>query len=138
MTLTDLYFPNRITFTTLENMIDQLFYKWDTNSKPPVSAIPILDEAKNKVNGVNIQYALAGFKEEDLNIWHENNVLYVKGDNTYNKDISDKFKCYFKQRFPVSKELDLSKTEIKLENGLLSIIIPIAEKEDKKIWLLGG
>lgn len=131
MVLTNLY------FNSISNLIDNFFYKWEDSIKPPMAVRQLLSEDKKSCTGVELQFAVAGFKEKDLEVYVESNVLYVKGSNIQNSDIDPRFRSEFKNSFPVSKDLDLSKTTIRLEDGLLSISIPLQKEESVRKYLLG-
>jgi HSP20 family molecular chaperone IbpA len=126
-----------MTFRDLDYLFNSFFYTWPQQEKPPISREIIQDS--DKVKGVRLQLALAGFAESDLQVWPESNTLKIIGNNTHNKEINDKFKCCFEKTLPVSKELDVSKASVKFMNGILEIFIPVAEKEEKKrIFLFGS
>jgi HSP20 family molecular chaperone IbpA len=129
---------NILVFDTIQQMLDQFFYRWDDKVKPPIAAQQVLEENNRTCKGVKIQFAVAGYKKEDIEVFFEKNLLYVKGDNTKRIEVDPKFRSMFTNRFPVSKELDLSKAEITLEDGLLTISIPLNREETCKTFLFGG
>ena len=91
-----------------------------------------------KIIGVEIQMALAGFKEDYLKVYFEGSNLIIAGDNLEDTSvISDKFRCKFEKALALTKYYDLKKTKITFENGLLAIFIPVAETTNDKVYLLG-
>jgi HSP20 family molecular chaperone IbpA len=81
--------------------------------------------------------ALAGFTENDVKVWHDGHVLNINGSNRNNQEIADKFTCEFSHSIAISKNLELSKAEVSLINGILSIKIPINKDKTKKNFLFG-
>ncbi len=125
---------NRIFIKDFENMVNEFFYSFPTETKPPIT-IEIAEVGGKR--GLSLQMALAGFVEGDIRVWHEDNVLCVSGDNTGNTNVHNRFKMKFERSFSVSKSLDLDKTTVVFNNGLLSITIPAVEKERKTNLLFG-
>lgn len=120
---------------TLEDFSSRFFYTWPfSEPKPPSSAVGILDSDGKRYTGVEIQFAVAGFKEEDIKVWTEGRNLYVEGDNVKRDGINQKFKCQFSRKIPVQEILDLTKSKIRLEDGILSIRLPMKSMgEDRKL-----
>lgn len=86
-----------------------------------------------------VQSAVAGVKPEDLDISVENDVLTIKGNRE--KIAGDEEKNYFYQecywgRFSreiiLPVEVDSSRTEAAMQNGILTIRIPKIEREKKR------
>jgi HSP20 family molecular chaperone IbpA len=119
------------------------FFGTQKESKPPSENYPVYDE-KNQFVGWKIVYALAGFRTEDLEIWAEDNALFVSGNNSkegsplWDGKFDSKFSCNFKHRYALTDKLDITKIETTHENGLLSIFIPIKEEaKPKRVMILG-
>lgn len=124
------------SFDSIESLFNSFFYDFPSKEvKPPLAQKVNFDD--NNATDVTLQLALAGFKEEDVKVWHENNVLYVEGSNMKNEDVLEKFRTQFKKKFPVSDKMDLSKSEVKFSNGLLTIKIPVLKPVVKKKFLFG-
>lgn len=136
-----MFFTTAFGPSTIDSLFEELFCNWPIKTiKPPIDHCPILDpEAKseNKLKGWNIQMALAGFTEEDVEVWHEGQTLHIKGSNQ-DRNVSEKFICTFYHKIPVGKGLDLTKTEVNLDNGLLDIQIPLSKKKENKRNILFG
>lgn len=114
----------------LPNLFDSLFFSWPTEPKPPIESFPIVDSESaegGQVKGWEIQMAVAGFKEKDIEVWSEGKVLHIKGSNKEN-NVANRFTCSFNHRIPCSKHLDLESAAVKLEDGILSIQIPMEEE----------
>jgi HSP20 family molecular chaperone IbpA len=122
------------SFTEIDQLINYLFYSFPTDTKPPLT----VEEYRwdDNGDGVLISMALAGFKEEDLSVYVEDDILHISGDNTA-REIPEKFKAKFNHAFPVKKNLDLTKAEVKLESGILSVTIPLISPDKSRSYLFG-
>lgn len=81
----------------------------------------------NITNG-EFELALPGVKKEDINIYHENNYLYVKVT-------SDKKKYKGTAKMPI-EEWDFKNAKINYENGLLSIKVPKQKNKSQSFGTL--
>lgn len=128
----------------LEGLIDNLFFSFPTDPKPPIT-LALLDQEDSlswvdgefNAKGITIQMAVAGYQKDDIKVYIEDNVLYIDGDNTSRDEVPEKFKSSFKRYFPVRKNLDLKKAEVSLEFGILTINIPLIEEEKRRKYLFG-
>jgi HSP20 family protein len=87
--------------------------------------------------GLYFEVACTGLTKDDVKIDIEDDILKI----TYNKDPEELHpgtihrglaKRAFNLGYKISSKYDLSKTDGKLENGLLEIFIPITEKAKPK------
>lgn len=128
---------NLITATRLLDEFNKAFYNWPTESKPPIDQAYKRDDS-GEVIGVELQLALAGFKEEFIQVYTEGSVLVLAGDNRADDSISAKFRCSFERSLSLTKYYDPSKTDVTFVNGLLTVFVPVAEHERKKTFLFGN
>ena len=120
------------------DLVDSLFYGFpNNNAKPPIEKFPVFGD-DNVLKGFKIQMAVAGFSEENIKVWfdEEAKVVVVEGSNE-DLDIASKFKSSFKREFRCSNKIDLSNIEVSLKNGLLEIYFPVIEPKKKKTFLFG-
>ena len=96
-------------------------------------------------NELVIQSAIAGIKTENLDVLIEEDVLTIKGrrDNPYQVDVADYFiqECYwgpFSRKIILPVEVDSSKTDATMKDGILTIRIPKVQKEKKKRITIKG
>lgn len=122
---------------TVQQMVDELFFGKSFDVKPPCVIYTEKEDSLTEKK-VFIQYALAGFREEDVKVYYENNVLYVSGNNSSNESVALKFKNNFHHEIPVNRTLDLSKSEVSFQNGLLTISIPVSTEKVSKKLLFGN
>lgn len=125
----------------LEELMDLLFYNFPVEPKPPIALSSHgynLTKSYEKPKDISINMALAGFKEDDISVYIDENILYIEGDNTYRDSVPEKFKSKFKRSFPVKGTVDLNKACVKLSEGILSVTIPLVEPEDKKQYIFGN
>lgn len=130
----------RHAFPNPEDLFEKFFFQQSKEAKPPYDIFPILgligEDGVNTVKGWEIQVALAGFKEKDVNVWHEGQSLHIKGSNADN-NVSEKFTCSFEHKFAAKDNLDLDAAEVDFSNGILSVKVPIKEPESNKKYLYG-
>ena len=127
--------PFTSPFMDLDEFIRLFFYDWpQSDTKPPMSVRPIYKE-KNLI-GAQVEVAVAGYRKEDLNVSLEGDKLYIYGDNR-ERDISERFKSRFEKKVVLQKNLDTSKIDIKFEDGILSVYIPMKEIASEKKLLFG-
>jgi HSP20 family molecular chaperone IbpA len=119
----------------LDSIFSQLFYDFPKEFKPPLDT-NIIYNGKTPEK-IIIQSALAGFNEEDIEVWFEDRLLLIKGDNSNNKDVLDKFKNSFSWKLPVSDRVDLGKGTVVFENGLLTITLPVIVPEKTRVYMYG-
>lgn len=123
----------RSIFHDFERFIDSLFFDWPADPKPPIA----INEYTSNEKEINICMAVAGFTKDDIKVYIDNNVLYIEGNNEYNKEIPDKFKCNFKRQFPCRHNLDIKTAAVKLLNGILTVHIPLVEPESSRTYIFG-
>jgi HSP20 family molecular chaperone IbpA len=123
-------------FAQFNNLINSCFYSFPEETKPPISKEVVTVNGADE--GIRLQLAVAGFKDDDFEIFYEGNALTINGDNKMNLDVNEKFRCSFTKVFPVTKDLDLSKMVVSTDHGILSIFIPVASKIDRRVFVLGG
>jgi HSP20 family molecular chaperone IbpA len=122
----------------LGSLLQQSFYSFpDSNSKPPWSHTILLGENK-KQTGIRLDVALAGVKEEHIEVSEEDKSLYIKVDNSCDNFVPDRFRINKVLSFALHKKFDLSQSSVLFENGLLTIEIPIKEELLIKKFLFGG
>ena len=88
--------------------------------------------------GLYFEIACTGLTKNDVSIGIEDDLLKISYDKPEEKEIHPGTihrglsKKAFKLGYKISSKYDLSKADGKLENGLLEIFIPIAEKAKPK------
>lgn len=122
----------------LDNLFNTFFYSFPREDpKPPVSVEMVTDK-DGEFSGAQIQFAVAGFEEDDLEIYFEGRTLFIEGDNLKRDLVSQKFKCAFSRRISLRENLDLDNAEISLKNGILNILLPIKDPKKNRKYILGG
>jgi HSP20 family molecular chaperone IbpA len=131
-----IYNPRRDLFS----LFDSLFFSFpERQTKPPIDNYPI--ERKDDtglLDGWMIQMALAGFTDKDVKVWTTGQTLFIQGDNSENSSLSDRFCSTFSHQIKLSDKLDPTKAEVTLENGILSIKIPLTDKPPANVTTLFG
>ena len=101
--------------------------------------VPAVNEREDE-NAYIIEIDLPGVKKEDINVEVKDNILIVSGERKFKKVEEDKgykrvesFFGKFERRFTLPPDADPEKIEAKVEDGVLTIIIPkIEQKESTK------
>ncbi len=88
-----------------------------------------------------VQSVVAGIKPEDLDIVIENGILTIQGERKKPEDDSEEEKSYFLQecywgpfqkRIVLQEEIDNSKVEASMKEGIITIIMPRVSKTRKR------
>lgn len=125
-------------FSNLDTIFNEFFHIWPTETKPPIDQFPIFNDDESEVKGWEIQLALAGFSKEDIEVSSDEEYLIIEGDNTFKKDIAEKYKCKFNRQIVYNKKLNVKESKVSLEEGILRIQIPISKPLNKKTKLFGN
>jgi HSP20 family molecular chaperone IbpA len=124
------------TLLSLDELFNSWFYNWDDRIKPPATKGAISKDQGSSYSDVKLQFALAGYKSEDLNVYIERNILHIEGSNTHRENVLSKFRSSFKHEIPVSRDLDLTKMTVSFEDGLLTILIPLNKADTERTYFL--
>lgn len=124
-------------FGSVQQMVDDLFFGKNFDTKPPCVIHYENDSDGVHLKRVLVQYALAGFREEDIKVSYEKNILSISGNNSQNVEVAPKFRCHFSHEIPVNKSLSLETSEVSFKDGLLTISIPVCEEKSTKKFLFG-
>lgn len=121
-----------------DSVFAKFFYSFPVQEpKPPIS-VELIRSREGAELAAQIQFAVAGFDEEDLKVYFEDRTLFIEGDNLDHKYISDKFKCSFARKISIKENIDLTEAKITLENGILNIFLPVIEPDKVRTYILGG
>lgn len=129
---------------TTMDLMDRLFLRWPKNDpKPPAAWRAVSGDKEKKtgadeLTGVEIQLALAGFREEDVEVFAEGRQLVVRGDNLHREDVDAKWKTRFEKKFYLQERLSLGDSKVGFFDGILSIKVPLQEKDKDRKKLFGG
>lgn len=114
----------------LDNIFDDNIFDWniDLDANPNLLAHDIIENKNEYI----VDYALAGFKKDDVSVNVENNVLTVEGERKANDDLNYNRKSTFygkiKKSFALPEDVNLEKIDASFSDGILSIVIPKDEK----------
>lgn len=96
----------------------------------------------NKNNQYILRLLLAGYKKEDLNVYVENNKLFIESDKT-DSEYNDENYTYstekviarrsFKISFSLEGQLEVSNELSKFENGILEVVLKTKEVQERKL-----
>lgn len=101
-----------------------------------------VDVYKTK-NDLVVQSVVAGIKPEDLDIVIENGIITIQGERKKPEDDSEKNyflqECYwgsFQKRIVLQEEIDNSRVEASMKEGIITIKMPIISKTRKRKILI--
>jgi len=130
-----------------ESLFDKANNLLNDSSYPPYNVIKISEEFKDgdcDYWDYEIHLAIAGFKEDEIKVYREGNILTVSGEGkersedgfTYlHKGISSR---KFKKQFTLSENVKVMERGVSIEEGLLKIcLISVAPKlgvEYYEVW----
>ena len=86
-----------------------------------------------------IQSTIAGVKAEDLDITVENDLVIIRGNRQNRLEVEEKKyfyqECYwgpFSRKVILPEEVDGSRVEAKMKDGVLTLILPKVYKKEKR------
>lgn len=89
--------------------------------------------------GLVLTAEVPGLNEEDINLEYENGVLTLSGEKKIKQDRSEENQLVreisygkFMRTFRLGKEIEQEELKANLDNGLLTVTLPFAEKEKAK------
>ena len=135
--------PFLLGFEDIERVLDQVT-KTTNDGYPPYNIERIRQGAtsngENECDIIRITLAVAGFREQELDVTIEENQLLIKGQQI--EDTSREFlhrgiaARQFKRSFVLAEGLEIQNAE--LQNGLLSINLfqPVIEKSVRRINII--
>lgn len=83
----------------------------------------------NKENEDVVEVLIPGIKKDEVKISTENNLITVSAETT-KKDKNSFGYMKFERSFANGDKYDLDKTEAKLENGVLTLTMPLRKKRE--------
>ena len=133
-----------------ESLFDRANNMLNESSYPPYNVIKISDEAKaDQPEGwemwdYEIHLAIAGFKEDEIKVYREGNVLTISGESKekpedgfiyLHKGISSR---KFKKQFTLSENVKVTKRGVGFDEGILKICLesiePKSDIEHYEVW----
>ena len=123
-------------FPTFNNFFDEFFNDLDQENTSN-KFDPQVDIVEHKKH-YKIKLALPGFNKEDINIEVKEGYLTIKGERKYEKK-EEETKYHrteigfgaFTRSFKLPEGVDQEKINAKHENGILTLTVEKAEKDDK-------
>ncbi len=124
------YKPQNGMVSLFDKIFDDDIFNWNIDLRAN-STIPTHDIIENE-NEYIVDFALAGFKKEDVSLNIDNNILSIEGERKVNDDIKynrkNTFHGHFKKSFSLPENINLEKIDASFNDGILSIKIPKDEK----------
>lgn len=126
------YKPQNGMITLFDRFFDDDIYNWNLDV-PATSIVPNHDIIENDEEYL-VDFALAGFKKDNVSLDVDNNVLTIEGERTVDEENKynrkGTFYGKFKKSFTLPENINVEKIDASFNEGILSITIPkIIEKK---------
>jgi len=136
----DLFKTHSDLFKDMDKIFYLLFPDFVENEVPEIfKGYPVSNVYVNTEGEVKIEIAVTGFQKEEININIEDNCLIVSAERN-NEENEEKWQnvyrnlktSAFDKRYRLSNRMDIEKAKVTMENGILTIVIPIKEGSKPK------
>jgi HSP20 family protein len=127
-------------FRDFDRLASQLFGVGGTTNRPAVMPMDAWREGDQFV----IEFDLPGVNRDSIDIDVERNVLTVRaervaGNGDWQRLASERTHGQFSRQLVLGDNLDLSRVEAGYDNGVLRLVVPVAEKaKPRKIEVAGA
>ena len=122
--------PQNGMLSLFDRFFDDDIFNW--NMDLPVNTVTPNHDIIEKDNEYLVDFALAGFKKEDVSLNVDNNILTIEGERKVDQETkySRKGTFYgsFKKSFTLPENINSEKIDASFTDGILSVIIPKDEK----------
>jgi len=120
--------PQNGMTSLFDRFLDEDIFNWNL---PTNNIIPDYDIIE-KDNEYLVDFALAGFKREDVSINVDDGVLTIEGERKVDEEIKytrkGSFYGQFKRSFTLPDNVIIDNIDASFSDGILSVIIPKDEK----------
>lgn len=103
----------------------------------------IIVKKDNAVAGYKLQYELPGFTKDDISVSLDNGVLCVEAEHQDTDEKTDKVDEFYEHNgieyrkvsksYRIADDIDCEGIECSLENGILTVYIPLKEESKKDV-----
>jgi len=127
--------PNN-NITDFTQFVESIFYDYAFADFGRIaSEYPVSNIYVNENSDLKLEFAITGFKEEEIKVQVQDGLLIISGDKKPSEDgwklIEGRLKKKsFERKIRISNKLNIDSIEAKVEDGMLEIII--RAKEDSK------
>jgi len=85
--------------------------------------------------GYSLEMLVPGFNKENLSVELDDNKIFIKGETKYEDDtlMSELCKSFISKKFIIPHDVDTSKIDADITDGVLSIKLPFTKKNKKKV-----
>jgi HSP20 family protein len=128
------------TFDEIDGFFDDLFNSFridNTFVSLPSTDISYLDDGKT----MRVDIEVPGYDRQDIQMSVDNNVLEIRGQKGQKEETKNKDRSYsvreisssFARRIVLPDSADSEKIVAEMENGILTVTVPIEQPEIKRI-----
>ena len=122
--------PQNGMVSLFDRFFDDDIFNW--NLDVPTNKIAPNHDIIEKDDEYLVDFALAGFKKEDVSLNVDDGVLTIEGERKINDDIKynrkGTFYGSFKKSFTLPENINTEKIDASFNDGILSVTIPKDEK----------
>lgn len=122
--------PQNGMLSLFDRFFDEDLFNW--NPDIPANTIVPNHDIIEKDNEYLVDFALAGFKKDDVSLNVDNGVLTIEGERKVDEDTKynrrGTFYGKFKKSFTLPENINSEKIDASFHDGILSIVIPKDEK----------
>lgn len=124
------------SFNDITNFVESVFYDFAYSDFGRIaSEYPVSNIYVNENSDLKIEFAITGFKEDEIKVQMQEGLLIISGNKKKEEDewkmIEGRLKKKsFERKIRISNKLDSESIEAKVEDGVLEIVI--RAKEDSK------
>jgi len=122
--------PQNGMVSLFDRFFDDDIFNW--NLDVPTNKIAPNHDIIEKDDEYLVDFALAGFKKEDVSLNVDDGVLTIEGERKMNDDIKynrkGTFYGSFKKSFTLPENINTEKIDASFNDGILSVTIPKDEK----------
>ena len=122
--------PQNGMISLFDRFFDEDIFKWNVDL--PATTISPNHDIIEKDNEYLVDFALAGFKREDVRLNVEDNILTIEGERKVNEDTKynrkGTFYGQFKKSFTLPDNVNTENIDASFTDGILSVTIPKDEK----------
>lgn len=128
------HFPGMLAGSVFDDIFDNFFNDMPSYVKRSTQGYPVVDIYKDDSGNTVMEFALAGFSKEELNVEVKPDersltVTATSADKDYVADRRIARRSFTRTYVNYDNDLDLLNANATFENGLLSIVVPKCKEE---------
>lgn len=123
----------------LDQLLDWAFHGFDTNTRPMVPALDVVEEENRYV----VRADLPGLSTDDIEITYQDSILTLKGEKKEAQEsragrvyCRERFSGKFARNLQLPEKIDVERIEASFREGVLELVLPFTpEAQPKRIQI---